>query len=120
MRTEPDLERLYDEHAQALFAFLLHFTRDVDVTRDLLQEIFVRLARQPELLRAARNERAFLIRLARNAAIDQLRRRGPVGAIPNAVVVPPLEPLTTGPAWFDAVDANPFHNGLLSGLRAYA
>jgi hypothetical protein len=36
------------------------------------------------------------------------------------VTVPPLEPLITGPAWFDAVDANPFHHGLLSGLREYA
>ena len=51
---------------------------------------------------------------------DQLRRRGPVGATPEPVVVPPLEPLVTGSAWFDAVDANPFHHGLLSGLRAYA
>ncbi|WP_328998403.1 amidohydrolase family protein [Kribbella sp. NBC_00709] len=51
---------------------------------------------------------------------DQLRRRGPAGATPNAVVVPPLEPLTTGASWFDTVDANPFHQGLLSGLRAYA
>ena len=70
-----DLERLYDEHAQALFAFLLNFTRDEDDTRDVLQEVFVKLARQPDLLRAARDERAFLIRLAHNAAIDQMRRR---------------------------------------------
>jgi len=70
-----DLERLYDEHAQALFAFLLNFTRDEDDTRDVLQEVFVKLARQPDLLRAARDERAFLIRLAHNAAIDLMRRR---------------------------------------------
>lgn len=70
-----DIERLYDEHAQALFAFLLNFTRDEDDTRDVLQEVFVKLARQPELLRAARDERAFLIRLAHNAAIDLMRRR---------------------------------------------
>ena len=70
-----DLERLYDEHAQALFAFLLNFTRDEDDTRDVLQEIFVKLARKPDLLRAARDERAFLIRLAHNAAIDLMRRR---------------------------------------------
>lgn len=69
------LERLYDEHAQALFAFLLNFTRNEDDTRDVLQEIFVKLARQPGLLRAARDERAFLLRLAHNAAIDLLRRR---------------------------------------------
>ena len=76
MRDESDLERLYDEHAPALFAFLLNFTRDEEDTRDVLQEIFVRLARQPDLLRDARDERAFLIRLAHNAAIDAMRRRG--------------------------------------------
>jgi len=70
-----DIERLYDEHAQALFAFLLNLTRDEDDTRDVLQEVFVKLARQPELLRAARDARAFLIRLAHNAAIDLMRRR---------------------------------------------
>ena len=70
------LERLYNEHAQALFAFLLNFTRDENDTRDVLQEIFIKLARQPDLLAAARDERAFLLRLAHNAAIDLMRRRG--------------------------------------------
>jgi len=76
MPDESDLQRLYDEHAQALFAFLLNFTRDENDTRDLLQEIFTRIARQPALLRGARDKRAFLIRLAHNAAIDLIRRRG--------------------------------------------
>ncbi len=76
MPAAPDLEKIYDEHAQALFAFLLNFTRDENDTRDLLQEIFTRLAREPGLLRGARDERAFLIRLAHNAAIDLMRRRG--------------------------------------------
>jgi len=76
MPAVPDLERVYDEHAQALFAFLLNFTRDENDTRDLLQEIFTRLAREPGLLRGARDERAFLIRLAHNAAVDLMRRRG--------------------------------------------
>jgi cytosine/adenosine deaminase-related metal-dependent hydrolase len=35
------------------------------------------------------------------------------------VVVPAPQPLTTGRAWLNAVDANPFHGGLLSGLRNY-
>ena len=48
MLADLDLERLYDAHAQALFAFLLNFTRDEADTRDLLQELFVKLARQPE------------------------------------------------------------------------
>ena len=71
-----NLERLYADHAQALFAFLLNFTRDEADTRDVLQEIFVKLARQPDLLASARDERAFLLRLAHNAAIDMMRRRG--------------------------------------------
>jgi RNA polymerase sigma-70 factor, ECF subfamily len=71
-----EIERLYGEHAQPLYAFLLNFTRDEADTRDLLQEIFVKLAREPKLLAGVREERAFLIRLAHNAAIDLMRRRG--------------------------------------------
>jgi RNA polymerase sigma-70 factor (ECF subfamily) len=71
-----DIERLYDEHAQPLFAFLLNLTRNEADTRDLLQELFIRLVRESELLAGVREERAFLIRLAHNAAIDLMRRRG--------------------------------------------
>ncbi len=71
-----DLERLYDDHAQALFAFLLNFTRDEQDTRDLLQDLFVKLARRSELLDDARDERGFLLGLAHNAAVDLMRRRG--------------------------------------------
>ena len=72
----PDLRRLYDEHAQPLYAFLLNLTRDEADTRDLLQDIFVKLAGDEDLLTGVRDERAFLIRLAHNAAIDLIRRRG--------------------------------------------
>ena len=76
MPADFELERLYDDHAQALFAFLLNLTRDEQDTRDLLQEVFIKLSRQPELLRGVREERGFLIRLAHNAAIDFMRRSG--------------------------------------------
>lgn len=76
MPADRNLERLYDDHAQALFAFLLNFTRDEDDTRDVLQEVFIKLTRQAGLLDGVRDERGFLIRLAHNAAIDLMRRRG--------------------------------------------
>lgn len=76
MPESSDLERLYDSHAQAVFAFLLNFTRSDADTRDLLQELFIKLARRPELLRGVRDERGFLLRLAHNLAIDLIRRRG--------------------------------------------
>ena len=72
----PNLEKLYDDHAQSLFAFLLNFTRDESDTRDLLQELFAKIAKKPDLLKGVREERPFLIRLAHNLAIDLMRRRG--------------------------------------------
>jgi RNA polymerase sigma-70 factor, ECF subfamily len=94
-----DVERLYDEHAQALFAFLLNLTRHEADTRDLLQEVFIKLAKRPELLEGMRNERAFLLRLAHNLAIDLIRRRGTrekhseqLTAETIAVFVPATEP----------------------------
>jgi RNA polymerase sigma-70 factor (ECF subfamily) len=70
-----DLQRVYDDHAQALFAFLLNFTRHEADAHDVLQEVFLRLARRPGLLDGVAEPRAFLIRLAHNRAIDLMRRR---------------------------------------------
>ncbi|MCL5097811.1 MAG: sigma-70 family RNA polymerase sigma factor [Candidatus Omnitrophica bacterium] len=70
-----EFERLYDDHAQALFSFLLDLTRNEADTRDLLQELFVKLAQRPALLDYVRDHRAFLLRLAHNLAIDLFRRR---------------------------------------------
>ena len=75
MSPSVELERLYDEHAQALYAFLLHLTRSEPDTHDLLQDLFVKLARHPNLLNDIRNERAFLLQMAHHAAIDLSRRR---------------------------------------------
>jgi RNA polymerase sigma-70 factor (ECF subfamily) len=75
MTAERQLAALYDDHAQALFAFVLNLTRDEADTRDVLQEIFLKLARKPSLLDNAESPRAFLLRMAHNLAIDQIRRR---------------------------------------------
>ena len=74
MSAAENVERLYDAHAPVLFAFLLSLTRNEADTRDLLQEVFVKLARQPDMLAGVRDERAFLLRLAHNLAIDLMRR----------------------------------------------
>jgi RNA polymerase sigma-70 factor (ECF subfamily) len=70
-----DIKRLYDDHAQSLYAFLLNLTRNEADTHDVLQELFVKLARDGSGLANVQNERHFLIRLAHNAAIDLIRRR---------------------------------------------
>jgi len=76
MLSPRDLERLYDEHAQTVFAFLLACTRHEADARDLLQEAFVKLARLPGGLDGVHDQRAFLLRMANNLAIDLFRRRG--------------------------------------------
>ena len=110
----PDLERLYDEHAQGIFAFLLNVTRNEADTRDVLQELFVKLARQPALMNDVREERAFLLRLAHNAAIDLMRRRG--------TREKNLEQLAADTASAFAPSADPdeqaFRDGLVSALGA--
>lgn len=73
--SEADLERLYDEHAASLHAFALGLTRSVADTKDLLQDVFVKIARKPSLLVGVRDERGFLLRLIHHAAIDLFRRR---------------------------------------------
>lgn len=69
-----ELARLYDAHASALFAFLLALTRDESGTRDLLQDLFLRLARRQESWAEIREERAYLLRLAHNLVVDASRR----------------------------------------------
>jgi RNA polymerase sigma-70 factor, ECF subfamily len=84
-----DLARLYDDHAPALFAFLLNVTRNETETRDIMQEVFARLAARPERFDGVRDERGFLLRLAHNLAIDQTRRRmAHASAIERAALEP--------------------------------
>jgi RNA polymerase sigma-70 factor (ECF subfamily) len=72
--TDPELERLYDAYASGLFHYLVTFTKTETDARDLLQELFIKLARgaKPDSLQS---ERAWLYRLAHNLAVDWLRRR---------------------------------------------
>ena len=72
---EISIERLYDEHADALFGFLLNLTRHEADTRDLLQALFIKLARNPEVLSGVSNERSYLLRIAHRLFIDLVRRR---------------------------------------------
>jgi RNA polymerase sigma-70 factor (ECF subfamily) len=85
----PDLRQLYDDHAPALFAFLLNFTRREADARDILQELFLKLTAHPERLSGIRETRSFLFRLAHHLAIDTHRRRTThEAAIERAAVEP--------------------------------
>jgi RNA polymerase sigma-70 factor, ECF subfamily len=70
-----DIAALYDAHSGSVFAFALNLTRSEADARDILQEVFVRLARQPESFQTVRDPRGFLLRSAHNLAVDSARRR---------------------------------------------
>lgn len=70
----PSLEQIYDAHADALYAFLLNCCRDEPLVQDALQEVFLKLARNPFLLETARDTRAFILRTGHNALRDLTRR----------------------------------------------
>ena len=74
------LDRLYEEHAGALRQFItVRVAGSFDV-EDLVQEVYVRLARMddvPEKLpRGRRSTRAFLLTVANRLVIDRERHRG--------------------------------------------
>ena len=72
---EEELEPLYDAHAAALFAYALQLTRSETEARDVLQEVFVRLARREILPGDLRDARAFLLRMTHHVVVDTVRRR---------------------------------------------
>ncbi|MFT4691872.1 MAG: RNA polymerase sigma-70 factor (ECF subfamily) [Limisphaerales bacterium] len=88
MESRRQLETIYDEHADALFAFLINLHRNEDTAREVLQELFKKLAQQPECLDAVRNPRSFLIRMAHQLAIDLVRRRETRDASPKSSEFP--------------------------------
>lgn len=85
----PNLHQLYDEHAASVFGFVLNLTRSEADTRDVLQELFLKIVRSPDQFAAVHQPRAWLLRLAHNLAIDALRRRaGHDHAIERAAAEP--------------------------------
>lgn len=64
---------LYHTHARALFSLALRLTADRAAAEDVVQETFVKALRSGAVFRGDSPLRAWLKRLASNAAIDRLR-----------------------------------------------
>lgn len=75
MSQAPTLEELYDQHASALFGFLINLLRNESDARDVLQDVFTKIAQRPQLLSNVTEVRGFLLRLSHNSAIDVIRRQ---------------------------------------------
>ena len=73
---ESDFQELYRAHARPLWAYLYRLTGNAADADDLLQEAFCRLLATPLETRDDDQLRAYLFRVATNAATDLWRRGG--------------------------------------------
>src|ERR671920_2243368 len=89
---DDDFERLYAEHAQALFGFLAYRTGDRALAEDLLADTFEKALRSRRRFDARRgSEKTWLYAIAMNALRDHLRRRAAAERATERLVVPASE-----------------------------
>jgi RNA polymerase sigma-70 factor (ECF subfamily) len=83
----PAVEELVAAHQRGLLRFLGRYVGDQEDARDLAQEAFVRALSGARRFRGDAQLRTWLFRIARNLAVDHLRKRGrglPLPAEPTA------------------------------------
>jgi len=81
------MAELYDRYSSVVYAVALRVLGDTMAAEDVLQEVFLQLWRNPSAFDAARGSLgAWLAVIARNRAIDALRKRKPETDIEDLVV----------------------------------
>ncbi len=81
------MAELYDRYSSVVYAVALRVLGDTMAAEDVLQEVFLQLWRNPSAFDAARGSLgAWLAVIARNRAIDALRKRKPETDIEDVVV----------------------------------
>ena len=84
---ESAMAMLYDRYSGLVYAVALRVVADTGAAEDVLQDIFMQLWRNPGAFNAARGRLApWLAVIARNRAIDHLRKRRPETELEDVVV----------------------------------
>lgn len=107
-RDEQAFAELYDRYSTLVYGVAVRVLRDGALAEDVLQELFLKLWRQPETFDARRGALApWLSVVARNRAIDRIRRQPREEEIDEAAF----------PTQFDVEDAA-VQNDLMDRVRA--
>lgn len=84
---ERAMTELYDRYSALVYSVALRVLGDTGNAEDVLQEVFMQLWRNPDVFDSSRgNLGAWLAVIARNRAIDMLRRRKPDTNLEDVVV----------------------------------
>ncbi len=96
---------LVGRYENKLYAFILRMTGDPHLAEDVFQQAFINVAKNAAHFDGRASFSTWLYRIARNAALDELRRRGKrladatadpleMGQVPDKGVESPLDKLT--------------------------
>jgi len=98
------MAQLYDRHSGVVYSVALRVLGDTGAAEDILQDVFMQLWRNPEVFDANRGSLpGWLAVIARNRAIDGLRKRRPEQELSDLVVS--VEPDLVGRAeWSRVLD----------------
>lgn len=81
------MTELYDRYSPLVYSVALRVLGDAGTAEDVLQEVFIQLWRNPGVFDSSRgNLGAWLAVIARNRAIDMIRRRKPDSNLEDVIV----------------------------------
>ena len=101
---EQAMAQLYERYSPIVYSVALRVLGNTAAAEDILQEVFMQLWRSPEAFDASRGSLAgWLAVIARNRAIDLLRKRRPESDI-TEVVIPVMQDLASGAEWSRALE----------------
>jgi len=84
---EAAVAQLYDRYSGVVYSVALRVLGDTGAAEDVLQEVFMQFWRNPEVFDASRGSLAgWLAVIARNRAIDLVRKRRPETEVSDVVV----------------------------------
>jgi RNA polymerase sigma-70 factor (ECF subfamily) len=88
---ENAMEDVFRRYSGAVYSVALRVLHDTGQAEDVMQEIFLQLWRKPAAFVQARGSLgAWLVVVARNRAIDLLRRRKPSDSVDDVVLASPI------------------------------
>jgi RNA polymerase sigma-70 factor, ECF subfamily len=98
------MAQLYERYSPIVYSVALRVLGDTAAAEDILQEVFMQLWRNPDVFDASRGSLpGWLAVIARNRAIDSLRKRRPETNISEVIVS--IEPdLASGAEWSRALE----------------
>jgi len=101
---EAAMAQLYDRYSGVVYSVALRVLGDTGAAEDILQEVFMQIWRSPHMFDASRGRLAgWLAVIARNRAIDSLRKRRPEAEITEVIVS--VEPdLVRGVEWSRTIE----------------